>query len=61
MVPGILALNSFSNMRPYKGERKKPGSESEKGEQCVNSDKLNKKLGKTGWKINVGKVDESLS
>lgn len=48
-------------MRPYNVERKKPGSESEKGEQCVNSDKLNRKLGKTGWKISVGKVDESLS
>lgn len=54
-------LNSFSNIRPYIVERKKPGSESKEGEQYLNSDKLNKKLGKTGWKISVGKADKSLS
>ena len=54
-------LYSFSNIRPYIVERKKPGSESKEGEQYLNGEKLNKKLGKTGWKRSVGKADESLS
>lgn len=61
MVPWIAVLNSFSNVSPYIVEKKKLGSESEEGEQYLNSDKLNKKLGKAGWKISVGKADESLS
>lgn len=57
----MAALKSFSNIRPYIAKRKKPGSEPKEGEQYQNSDKLNKKLGKTGWKISVGKADESPS
>lgn len=55
----MAVLNSFLNIRPYIVERKKP--ESKEAEQYLNSDKLNKKLGKTVWKISVGKADESLS
>jgi len=61
VVPGTAVLYSFSNIRPYIVERKKPGSESKEGEQYLNGEKLNKKLGKTGWKRSVGKADELLS
>lgn len=57
----MAVLKSFSSIRPYIVKRKKRGSEPKEGEQYQNSDKRNKKLGKTGWKISVGKADESLS
>lgn len=56
-----MLLNSFSNIRPHIVEREKSDSESKEGEQYLNSDKLNKKLGKTGWKLSVGKANESQS
>ena len=55
----MAVLNSFLNIRPCIVERKKP--ESKEAEQYLNSVKLNKKLGKTVWKMSVGKADESLS
>lgn len=57
----MAELKSFSNIRLYIVKKKKPGSEPKEGEQYQNSDKWNKKLEKTGWKISVGKADESLS
>lgn len=57
----MAVFNSVSNVRPYIVEGKKPGSKSKEGERYLNSDMLNKKLGKTGLKKSVGKADESLS